>query len=109
MVDQHRWRTWCKCCLPLLPHAVRRLVSHVQPARNKDVVEALSAKKATVVGMDCIPRQLSRAQTFDSLSSQANIAGARRPLLRFQPLQDASPAERSRPTSPSLVGWRLSH
>jgi hypothetical protein len=28
-------------------------------------------------GMDCIPRQLSRAQTFDSLSSMANIAGYR--------------------------------
>ena len=27
--------------------------------------------------MDCIPRLLSRAQTFDSLSSQANIAGYR--------------------------------
>lgn len=27
--------------------------------------------------MDCIPRQLSRAQTFDTLSSQANIAGQR--------------------------------
>ena len=27
--------------------------------------------------MDTIPRQLSRAQTFDSLSSQANIAGYR--------------------------------
>lgn len=27
--------------------------------------------------MDCIPRQLSRAQTFDSLSSMANIAGYR--------------------------------
>eukprot|EP00197_Chlamydomonas_leiostraca_P003034 CAMPEP_0202868590 /NCGR_PEP_ID=MMETSP1391-20130828/10961_1 /ASSEMBLY_ACC=CAM_ASM_000867 /TAXON_ID=1034604 /ORGANISM="Chlamydomonas leiostraca, Strain SAG 11-49" /LENGTH=464 /DNA_ID=CAMNT_0049548775 /DNA_START=96 /DNA_END=1487 /DNA_ORIENTATION=- len=54
-----------------------RLVSHVQPARNKEVVDALAAKGATVVGMDCIPRQLSRAQTFDSLSSQANIAGYR--------------------------------
>lgn len=30
-----------------------------------------------VAGMDCIPRTLSRAQTFDSLSSMANIAGYR--------------------------------
>ncbi len=28
-------------------------------------------------GMDCIPRTLSRAQTFDVLSSMANIAGYR--------------------------------
>lgn len=29
-----------------------RLVSHIQPARNPDLVKALAAKKATVVGMD---------------------------------------------------------
>lgn len=29
-------------------------------------------------GMDCIPRTISRAQTFDALSSMANIAGYRR-------------------------------
>jgi NAD/NADP transhydrogenase alpha subunit len=32
---------------------------------------------AAAAGMDCIPRMLSRAQTFDSLSSMANIAGYR--------------------------------
>ena len=32
---------------------------------------------SAVAGMDCIPRLLSRAQTFDSLSSMANIAGYR--------------------------------
>jgi len=54
------------------------LVSHIQPAKNKDTILAdLARKSATVVGMDTIPRQLSRAQTFDSLSSQANIAGYR--------------------------------
>ena len=57
---------------------IYRLVSHIQPAKNKEsLIPALAAKKATVVGMDTIPRQLSRAQTFDSLSSQANIAGYR--------------------------------
>ncbi|GBF90340.1 hypothetical protein Rsub_02446 [Raphidocelis subcapitata] len=54
-----------------------RLVSYVYPAREKELVEALKEKKMTVIGMDCIPRQLSRAQTFDSLSSMANIAGYR--------------------------------
>jgi H+-translocating NAD(P) transhydrogenase len=53
------------------------LVSHIQPARNAELLEALQRKRATVVAMDCIPRQLSRAQTFDSLSSMANIAGYR--------------------------------
>ncbi|KAL6744711.1 hypothetical protein V8C86DRAFT_3036518, partial [Haematococcus lacustris] len=54
-----------------------RLISHIQPARNRELLQELAAKGATVVAMDCIPRQLSRAQTFDSLSSQANIAGYR--------------------------------
>ncbi len=54
-----------------------RLISFVYPAQNKDLVEAMKAKKMTVLGMDCIPRTLSRAQTFDALSSMANIAGYR--------------------------------
>ena len=54
-----------------------RLISFIYPAQNKDLVEKLQAKKMTVLGMDCIPRTLSRAQTFDALSSMANIAGYR--------------------------------
>ncbi|KAG1676348.1 hypothetical protein FOA52_001143 [Chlamydomonas sp. UWO 241] len=54
-----------------------RLVSHIQPAKNTDLLDALKAKQATVVGMDTLPRMISRAQTFDSMSSQANIAGYR--------------------------------
>ncbi|PRW58593.1 NAD(P) mitochondrial isoform A [Chlorella sorokiniana] len=54
-----------------------RLISFIYPAQNKDLVEALQKKKMTVLGMDCIPRTISRAQTFDALSSMANIAGYR--------------------------------
>lgn len=54
-----------------------RLISYVYPAQNKDLLDQLAAKKMTVLGMDCIPRTLSRAQTFDSLSSMANVAGFR--------------------------------
>ena len=50
------------------------LISIVQPAQNKDLLEKLRERKLTVLGMDCIPR-ISRAQTFDVLSSMANIAG----------------------------------
>jgi hypothetical protein len=66
--------------------------------------------------MDCIPRTLSRAQTFDSLSSMANIAGyrcgsrlaeaARRRLRPVQPLRAcgaarcAAPATSPHPASP---------
>ena len=44
------------------------------PAQNKELVDKLAAKKLTVLAMDCVPR-ISRAQTFDALSSMANIAG----------------------------------
>lgn len=53
------------------------LVGHVQPAVNKGLVDALLDRKIDALAMDCIPRTLSRAQAFDSLSSMANIAGYR--------------------------------
>ena len=47
------------------------------PRENTGLVEQLTAQKATVLAMDCIPRLLSRGQAFDALSSQANLAGFR--------------------------------
>jgi len=52
-------------------------ISLLQPAVNKDLVAKLAAARVTALGLDCIPRTLSRAQAFDVLSSQANIAGFR--------------------------------
>eukprot|EP01068_Selenidium_serpulae_P002538 Selendium_serpulae@DN2528_c0_g1_i1.p1 len=52
------------------------LVSFIQPALNPLLVEELKKKKITTMAMDCIPR-VTRAQTFDALSSMANIAGYR--------------------------------
>lgn len=50
------------------------IISFLQPAQNKDLVDAIAAKGATSFAMDMIPR-ISRAQVFDALSSMANIAG----------------------------------
>ncbi|PSC75741.1 NAD(P) transhydrogenase, mitochondrial [Micractinium conductrix] len=62
--------------VPLMrPGAV--LVSFIYPSQHSELVQALAARRLTVVGMDCIPRTISRAQTFDALSSMANIAGYR--------------------------------
>lgn len=58
-----------------------QLVSFLYPAQNKGLVDALAARKLTVLAMDQIPRTLSRAQTYDALSSMANIAGACCPAL----------------------------
>lgn len=53
------------------------LMGYVQPAVNKGLVDALLKQKVNALAMDCIPRTLSRAQAFDTLSSMANIAGYR--------------------------------
>ncbi|KAK3501365.1 NAD(P) transhydrogenase mitochondrial precursor [Neurospora crassa] len=50
------------------------IISFLQPAQNKPLVEKLASRNATVFAMDMIPR-ISRAQVFDALSSMANIAG----------------------------------
>eukprot|EP00116_Pleurobrachia_bachei_P010722 sb/3470984/ len=50
------------------------LISFVYPAQNPELLTTLQEKKATVFGMDTVPR-ISRAQVFDALSSMANIAG----------------------------------
>lgn len=50
------------------------IISFLQPAQNKDIVQRLAARKVTSFAMDMVPR-ISRAQVFDALSSMANIAG----------------------------------
>jgi NAD(P) transhydrogenase subunit alpha len=52
------------------------LISLIDPARNEALLERLAARKATVLGLDCVPR-ISRAQSVDVLSSMAAIAGYR--------------------------------
>lgn len=52
------------------------LISFFWPDKNGELLEHLSAKKATVLAMDCIPR-ITRAQKMDALSSMANVAGYR--------------------------------
>lgn len=50
------------------------IISLLQPAQNKQLVEKIASRNATCFAMDKIPR-ISRAQVFDALSSMANIAG----------------------------------
>ena len=52
------------------------LVGFVWPAQNREILDLLAKRKATVFGMDCIPR-ITRAQKMDTLSAMANIAGYR--------------------------------
>lgn len=54
--------------------ANQTIISLLQPAQNKELVEKIASRNATCFAMDMIPR-ISRAQVFDALSSMANIAG----------------------------------
>ncbi|MDQ7990080.1 MAG: Re/Si-specific NAD(P)(+) transhydrogenase subunit alpha [Candidatus Dactylopiibacterium sp.] len=53
------------------------LISFIWPAQNAELMQKLAAKKVTVLAMDALPRQLSRAQKMDALTSQASVAGYR--------------------------------
>jgi NAD(P) transhydrogenase len=55
----------------------RTLISFLYPKQNEALLKQLQDQKATAFAMDCIPRTLSRGQTYDALSSQANISGYR--------------------------------
>jgi NAD(P) transhydrogenase subunit alpha len=46
------------------------------PAQNRELLDRLARRKATVFAMDSVPR-ITRAQKMDSLSAMANIAGYR--------------------------------
>ncbi|MEX0705344.1 MAG: hypothetical protein WD041_01875, partial [Nitriliruptoraceae bacterium] len=52
------------------------LLSFVAPHRNHDIVRALAARRISTLSMELVPR-ISRAQSIDALSSQANLAGYR--------------------------------
>ena len=53
------------------------LISFIWPAQNPDLLQQLAAKKTTVLAIDALPRQLSRAQKMDALTSMAGISGYR--------------------------------
>ncbi len=53
------------------------LISFIWPAQNPELMQLLTAKKATVLAIDALPRTLSRAQKMDALTSQAGVAGYR--------------------------------
>ena len=53
------------------------LISFIWPAQNPELMQQLAAKKVTVLAIDALPRQLSRAQKMDALTSMAGIAGYR--------------------------------
>ncbi len=53
------------------------LIGFIWPAQNPELMQQLASKRATVLAIDALPRQLSRAQKMDALTSQAGVAGYR--------------------------------
>jgi NAD(P) transhydrogenase subunit alpha len=53
------------------------LISFIWPAQNPELMQALAARGVTVLAIDALPRQLSRAQKMDALTSMAGISGYR--------------------------------
>ncbi|MFN8354176.1 MAG: Re/Si-specific NAD(P)(+) transhydrogenase subunit alpha [Spirosomataceae bacterium] len=56
------------------------LISFLYAYTVPDLVKALNQKKVSAFAMDAVPR-ISRAQTMDALSSQANLAGYKSVIL----------------------------
>ena len=61
--------------------AGQALVGLLSPLIDPDLMQALADHGVTAISLDAIPRTLSRAQTMDVLSSQANIAGYKAVLV----------------------------
>jgi H+-translocating NAD(P) transhydrogenase subunit alpha len=61
------------------------LIGFLQPLTNADGVRALASAGVTAFAMESIPR-ITRAQSMDALSSQANIGGYRAALIGAQEL-----------------------
>ena len=61
------------------------LIGFLQPLTAGEAIRAIAATGATSFAMEAIPR-ISRAQSMDALSSQANISGYRAALIGAQEL-----------------------
>ena len=79
------------------------------PLIDPDAGRALAARGVTAISLDGLPRTLSRAQTMDALSSQANVAGYQAVLVaaanfdRFFPLLITA-AGTAKPASVLVLG-----
>jgi NAD(P) transhydrogenase subunit alpha len=89
--------------------AGQTLVGLLAPLLEPDLMADLAARGITAVSLDGLPRTLSRAQSMDALSSQANVAGYRAVLLaaghfdRFFPMLITA-AGTSKPAAVLVLG-----
>jgi len=85
------------------------VIGLLQPLIDPGTAAALAARGATAVSLDALPRTLSRAQTMDALSSQANVGGYKAVLIaanaygRYFPLLTTA-AGTARPANVLILG-----
>jgi len=85
------------------------VVGLLQPLIDPQLMDSLANRKVTAISLDAIPRTLSRAQSMDVLSSQANVGGYRAVLLaaneygRYFPLLTTA-AGTARPSNVLVLG-----
>ena len=85
------------------------LIGLLQPLIDPKLMAELAKKGVTAISLDAIPRTLSRAQSMDVLSSQANVGGYRAVLAagveygRYLPLLTTA-AGTARPANVLVLG-----
>jgi len=66
------------------------LIGVLNPFKNKDKIESLIKKNINVLSLELLPR-ITRAQSMDVLSSQANLAGYKAVIEAFANFEKAIP------------------
>ncbi|HEY6744518.1 MAG TPA: NAD(P) transhydrogenase subunit alpha [Mycobacteriales bacterium] len=66
---------------PALLREGQLLVGLLQPLLDPALARTLAEAKVTAISLDGLPRTLSRAQSMDALTSQANVAGYKAAVL----------------------------
>jgi H+-translocating NAD(P) transhydrogenase subunit alpha len=85
------------------------VVGLLQPLIDPQLMTTLAGRRVTAISLDAIPRTLSRAQSMDVLSSQANVGGYRAVLMaaeeygRYFPLLTTA-AGTARPANVLILG-----
>ena len=85
------------------------VVGLLQPLIDPQLMATLAKNKVTAISLDAIPRTLSRAQSMDVLSSQANVGGYRAVLMgaleygRYLPLLTTA-AGTAKPANVLILG-----
>jgi H+-translocating NAD(P) transhydrogenase subunit alpha len=89
--------------------AGQAVIGMLQPLIQPDLVRQLAEAGVTAISLDGLPRTVSRAQSMDALTSQANVAGYKAVLVaadnfgRFFPMLITA-AGTSRPASVLVLG-----